>query len=163
MSEARVPARTIDFEIIQRVFFSPAISSPCIRDFRVRLWESVMASMRAELVAEVLWELKKVNKLATYTEISSRAGFKPGANGKTILTSLEVVRRDWPHLQWWRALPDDCCLEAKSDHCTCLQANGYTLEEAKGKKPGMTVVDLTTVLYSWEEEPAAAATAVVPA
>ena len=81
-----------------------------------------MASMRAELVAEVLWELKKINKLATYTEISQRAGFKPGANGKTILTSLDVVKRDWPHLQWWRALPDDCCLAKDSDHCTHLQS-----------------------------------------
>jgi hypothetical protein len=118
-----------------------------------------MASMRAELVAEVLWELKKVNKLATYTEISSRAGFKPGINGKTILTSLEVVKRDWPHLQWWRALPDDCCLTADSDHCQQLATNGYSLEEAKGKKAGVTIVDLTTVLYSWEEEPVAAAPA----
>jgi len=119
--------------------------------------------MRAELVAEVLWELKKVNKLATYTEISSRAGFKPGVNGKTILTSLDVVKRDWPHLQWWRALPDDCCLVRESDHCGQLTANGYTLEDAKGKKSGVTIADITTVLYTWEDEPVvAAAAATVP-
>lgn len=116
-----------------------------------------MASMRAEMVAEVLWELKKVNKLATYTEVSLRAGFKPGVNGKTILTSLEAVKRDWPHLQWWRALPDDCCLAVESDHCQQLKMNGYSLEEAKGKKPGVTIADISAVLYTWEDEPVAAA------
>lgn len=115
-----------------------------------------MASMRAELVAEVLWELKKINKLATYTEIAQRAGFKPGANGKTILNSLDVVKRDWPHLQWWRALPDDFCLDKQTDHVDQLQANGFTLEDVKGKKSGVTVVDLTTSLYTWEEDPAVA-------
>lgn len=121
-----------------------------------------MASMRAELVAEVLWELKKINKLATYTEISQRAGFKPGANGKTILNSLDVVKRDWPHLQWWRALPDDCCLPKDSPHVEELQANGFSIEDAKGKKTGITVVGLTSVLYTWNDEPVAAAAAVVP-
>lgn len=115
-----------------------------------------MASMRAEMVAEVLWELKKVNKLATYTEISQRAGFKPGVNGKTILSSLDAVKRDWPHLQWWRALPDDCCLDKQSDHVTHLQANGYSVEEAKGKKSGVTIVDIQTVLYTWEDDPVGA-------
>lgn len=119
-----------------------------------------MASMRAELVAEVLWELKKINKLATYTEISQRAGFKPGANGKTILNSLDTVKRDWPHLQWWRALPDDCCLPKDSDHVGHLQSNGFATEEMKGKKTGVTLTELGTVLYSWEEEPVA--TAAVP-
>jgi hypothetical protein len=116
-----------------------------------------MASMRAELVAEVLWELKKINKLATYTEISLRAGFRPGANGKTILNCLDVVKRDWPHLQWWRALPDDCCLPKDSDHVEHLQANGFTLEEVKGKKSGMTLADMASALYTWEDEPATAA------
>ena len=115
-----------------------------------------MASMRAELVAEVLWELKKVNKLATYTEIALRAGFKPGVNGKTILTSLDVVKRDWPHLQWWRALPDDCCLERESDHVGQLCTNGFSVEDVKGKKAGVTVVDIASVLYTWEDEPLAA-------
>lgn len=119
-----------------------------------------MASMRAELVAEVLWELKKINKLASYTEIALRAGFKPGANGKTILNSLDAVKRDWPHLQWWRALPDDYCLDRQTDHVQQLQANGFTMEDVKGKKTGVTVADLTTSLYTWEEEVVVAA--VVP-
>jgi hypothetical protein len=114
-----------------------------------------MASLRAELVAEVLWELKKVNKLATYTEIALRAGFKPGANGKTILNSLEAVKRDWPHLQWWRALPDDLCLERNADQVEHLRANGFHLEDTKGKKSAVTVADLEVVLYTWEDEPIA--------
>lgn len=119
-----------------------------------------MASMRAELVAEVLWELKKINKLATYTEISQRAGFKPGANGKTILNSLDVVKRDWPHLQWWRALPDDCCLPKDSDHVEHLQANGFSVEDAKEAKTKIKVVGLSSVLYTWNDEPVAAEAAV---
>lgn len=114
-----------------------------------------MASLRAELVAEVLWELKKINKLASYTEIALRAGFKPGANGKTILNSLEAVKRDWPHLQWWRALPDDFCLDRNSDQVEHLRANGFPLEEVKGKRAGLTIVDLATVVYTWDDEPVA--------
>lgn len=121
-----------------------------------------MASMRAELVAEVLWELKKINKLATYTEIALRAGFKPGANGKTILSSLDAVKRDWPHLQWWRALPDDFCLNRDTDHVEHLQANGFGVEEMKGKKSSVTIADLASSIYTWEEEPTVVATAAVP-
>ena len=65
-----------------------------------------MASVRAEAVAEVLWELKRMEKLATWTVVAGRAGFKAGAGGKNLLTCMETVRRDWPHLQWWRAVPD---------------------------------------------------------
>jgi hypothetical protein len=118
--------------------------------------ESDMASLRAELVAEVLWELKKVNKLATYTEIALRAGFKPGANGKTILNSLDAVKKDWPHLQWWRALPDDYCLDGGGEQANHLRINGYTLETHKAKKSGITIADLATSLYTWEEEAAEA-------
>ncbi|MFO0918022.1 MAG: hypothetical protein U0872_06860 [Planctomycetaceae bacterium] len=117
-----------------------------------------MASLRAELLAEVLWELKKINKVATYTEVSLRAGFKPGAGFKTVLTSLEAVKRDWPHLQWWRALPDDGCVERESDHAGQLQAAGYSFEDVKGRKTAVTLADLKSVLYSWEEEPVVAET-----
>lgn len=119
-----------------------------------------MASLRAELLAEVLWELKKINKLATYTEVSLRAGFKPGAAYKTVLTSLEAIRRDWPHLQWWRALPDDGCIERVSDHAEQLQAAGFAIEDVKGRKSAITLADLKSVLYTWEDEPLAAETVV---
>ena len=65
-----------------------------------------MASVRAENVAEVVWELKRVDKYATYTEVATRAGFKPGVAGKTLQTVLANVQRDWPHLQWWRTIPE---------------------------------------------------------
>ena len=60
-------------------------------------------STRAQAIAEILWQLKKAEKLATLTSIAARAGFSPGANGRTVSTCLKTVRRDWPHLQWWRA------------------------------------------------------------
>ena len=39
--------------------------------------------------------------------IADRAGFNPGSGGRTVITCLKTVRRDWPHLQWWRAVPDN--------------------------------------------------------
>ncbi len=64
-------------------------------------------SSRAQAVADILWELKKAEKLATFTSIAARAGFPPGLNGRTVSTTLKIVRRDWPHLQWWRAIADN--------------------------------------------------------
>ena len=66
-----------------------------------------MASTRAQEVAEVLWELKRADKVATYSLIAKRAGFSAGTKGRTMKTCLKTVRRDWPHLQWWRAINDD--------------------------------------------------------
>jgi hypothetical protein len=41
-----------------------------------------MPTIRAEAVAEVLWELKKMEKLATFSAVAERAGFKgPTCNG----------------------------------------------------------------------------------
>ena len=66
-----------------------------------------MASTRASAVAEVLWELKRMDKIATYGAIAHRAGFSAGANGRAMLTCLKTIRKEWPHLQWWRAIRDD--------------------------------------------------------
>ena len=66
-----------------------------------------VASTRAQAIAHALWELKKAEKLATLTSIATRVGFSPGVNGRTVNTSLKTVRRDWPQLQWWRAVADD--------------------------------------------------------
>ncbi len=65
------------------------------------------ASTRAQAIAHILWDLKKSEKLATLTSIAAQAGFSPGANGRTVSTTLKTVRRDWPHLQWWRAVADN--------------------------------------------------------
>ena len=66
-----------------------------------------LSSTRAQAVAEILWELKKAEKIATLTSIADRAGFSAGSGGRTVITCLKTVRRDWPHLQWWRAVPDN--------------------------------------------------------
>ncbi|HEX4415476.1 MAG TPA: hypothetical protein VH107_17725 [Lacipirellulaceae bacterium] len=70
-----------------------------------------LTSTRAQAIAEILWELKKAEKLATLSSIAMRAGFAPGSGGKTVSTCLKSVRRDWPHLQWWRAVADNGQLE----------------------------------------------------
>jgi alkylated DNA nucleotide flippase Atl1 len=108
-----------------------------------------MPSIRAEAVAEVLWELKQLEKLSTYTEVAERAGFKPGVNGKTILTCLETVRKEWPHLQWWRAVQEDGRLKAESEHAGVLQANGYELSPVTGRAAVVEIVAFETHVYSW--------------
>ena len=84
-----------------------------------------MTSTRAQGVAEVLWELKRASKIGTYTTIARRAGFSAGSKGRAMLTCMKTVRRDWPHLQWWRAVSDDGKVERASDHATLLVEGGY--------------------------------------
>ncbi len=109
-----------------------------------------MASVRAEGVAEALWELKRLDKLATFTEVATRAGFKPGAGGRTLMTCLLTVQRDWPHLHWWRAIPDDGMVAKESDHAKQLASGGYELLTSSAKKDMMTITSLQDSLFSWE-------------
>lgn len=116
-----------------------------------------MASSRAQEVAEILWELKRAGKLATYSTIARRAGFSPGTNGRTMVSCLKTVRRDWPHLQWWRAVRDDMHLKQGSEHEQILRESGYELAEVKDG--AVTLIDAEVHLMVWEEQvPAAAAT-----
>ncbi len=116
-----------------------------------------MASSRAEEVAEVLFELKRAGKVATYTLIAKRAGFSAGSNGKVMDSCLKVVRRDWPHLHWWRAIKDDGLLETGSEQAKKLAENGYEVE-ASGDK--VAIVAFTSHLMVWREpEPAPVAAA----
>lgn len=115
-----------------------------------------MASVRAENVAEVLWELKRIDKVATYTEVATRAGFKPGAGGRTMLTCLATVQRDWPHLQWWRVIPDDGCVAHDSPHAEQLRTVGFELSAADGRKGFLVIADLESRLFTWDVEPVAA-------
>src|SRR6188472_4769641 len=87
-------------------------------------------STRAQAIAEILWQLKKAEKLATLTSIAARAGFSPDVNGRTVSTTLKIVRRDWPHLQWWRAVADNGRLgeEQKS----YLMKAGFESETVEG-------------------------------
>lgn len=104
-----------------------------------------MASLRAGDVAEILWELKSANKLAACTEVARRAGFRSGQGGKAVLACMRLVRRDWPHLQWWRILQDGGLLEDGSEQITCLRAAGYEVE--KRKRKGQRVI----LVKSWDE------------
>ncbi len=115
-----------------------------------------MASVRAEAVAEVLWELKRMEKLATWTVVAGRAGFKAGAGGKNLLTCLETVRRDWPHLQWWRAVPDTRELAEDAEQVTHLRTAGFNLEPVTGRKAVVQITACETHLMIWEEAPAVA-------
>ena len=111
-----------------------------------------MASVRAEGVAEALFELKRLDKLATFTQVATRAGFKPGAGGRTLMTCLAAVQRDWPHLHWWRAIPDDGLLLKESDHAQKLSLGGFEISAADGKKDMVTIVTLDKSLFTWETQ-----------
>ena len=53
-----------------------------------------MASTRAEEVAEVLWELKRADKVATFSAIAGRAGFSAGTKGRTMVICLKMQVRE---------------------------------------------------------------------
>jgi alkylated DNA nucleotide flippase Atl1 len=108
-----------------------------------------MASIRAEAVAELLWELKRMERLATFTEVAERAGFKPGVGAKNILICLDTVRRDWPHLQWWRVVQDNGHVATNSPHAKLLSENGYVLDQVSGAAGFVQLAELETHLHSW--------------
>lgn len=109
-----------------------------------------MASTRAQEVAEILWELKRADKVATFSAIARRAGFSAGAKGRTMATCLKTVRRDWPHLQWWRAIKDDGLLEEDSEHAKRLRESGFELRPADGQKDKVTLAQLEQHLMQWQ-------------
>ncbi|MCH7688829.1 MAG: hypothetical protein IH899_19460 [Planctomycetes bacterium] len=111
-----------------------------------------MTSSRAEGVAEVLWELKRAGKVATYSSIARRAGFSAGTNGRSMQTALRTVRRDWPHLQWWRAIQDNGQLERDSEHVDKLKESGYDVEDASGKNDDLTISSIDEHLMLWDGE-----------
>lgn len=116
-----------------------------------------MASTRAEEVAELLWELKRAAKVAKYGVIAKRAGFSAGANGKAMDTCLKIVRRDWPHLQWWRAVSDTSLVVKDSEQAKKLAEAGIGLKA--GKDDTMTLAAPEDVLMEWPEVPAPATAA----
>lgn len=110
-----------------------------------------MASSRAQEVAEILWELKRADKVATFSTIAERAGFSAGANGRTVVTCLKTVRRDWGHLQWWRAIKDDGLIEKGSEHEEKLRECGFEIEDADGQDEAVTIASMQEHLMSWDE------------
>jgi alkylated DNA nucleotide flippase Atl1 len=120
-----------------------------------------MASTRAEEVAELLWELKRASKVAKYSVIAKKAGFSAGANGKAMDTCLKTVRRDWPHLQWWRAVSDTSLVVKDSEQAKKLAEAGIGLKS--GKDDTMTLAAPDEVLMEWPEAPPPAVAAPVAA
>lgn len=118
-----------------------------------------MASARATALAEVLWELKRADKYATCSAVARRAGFAPGPDGRIVRSSLDVVRQEWPHLQWWRVLPDDGRIEATGSLAQQLRDNGVTLE-ADAKTPHVHVLLDERTLMVWASNAAASTTVV---
>jgi alkylated DNA nucleotide flippase Atl1 len=125
------------------------------------------SSTRAQAIAEILWELKKAEKLATLTAIAGRAGFSPGAGGRTVSTTLKIVRRDWPHLQWWRAVADNG--QPDAEQTSYLAKAGFEVETLEGGS--IVIKSFATQLMNWNlredqlndgevETPAASRTAV---
>ncbi len=107
-----------------------------------------MASARAQEVANLLWELKKAGKIGTYTAVARKAGFAPGASGRTILNTLVTVRRDWSHLQWWRVVPDDGVIEADSEQALALAAGGFELKKNKEKKMAIMHMEASCLVWA---------------
>lgn len=115
---------------------------------------AAMVSTRAQSVAEVLWELKKADRVATLTAVARRAGFSPGSNGRTVLTALKAVKRDWSHLQWWRAVPDSGLVEKGSLHAEKLEEVGFELQDAESDDDTemVSIVDYEEYTMVWEDE-----------
>lgn len=116
-----------------------------------------MSSTRANDVAEALFELKRADKVATYTAIAQRAGFSAGSNGRAMKTALKTVRRDWPHLQWWRAIDDTNVIESGEQE-EMLQEFGVEIEK-DGDGPKVALNEDQVMDWSNGEEQAETATA----
>jgi alkylated DNA nucleotide flippase Atl1 len=108
-----------------------------------------MASTRATEVAEALWELKRADKVATFSAIAQRAGFSAGANGRAMATCIKTIRRDWPHLQWWRAISDDGSVEKGSVQEEKLLELGLAIDESKSNKKQVKVHVDEARLMDW--------------
>ena len=61
--------------------------------------------------------------MASFSAIAERAGFSAGSEGRTVRKCLVTVRRDWPHLQWYRAIADNGIVES-DEHAERLQEIG---------------------------------------
>lgn len=112
-----------------------------------------MASTRAPAVAEILWELKRVDKIARYSTIAARAGFNAGANGRAMLTCLSTIQKEWPHLQFWRAIRDDGTVQSGSQQSRELEQWGATLQPDHEPGRSAVLVDESRVMI-WEDDAA---------
>ena len=117
-----------------------------------------MATSRADGLAEALYEMKRAGKIATFSQIARRCGFSAGNNGRTVQSTLKTVRRDWPHLHWWRAVKDDGILDEDPEQAVKLKEAGYELEESKkGNRIVSTTLEGHLMLWELPEVSPAAA------
>ncbi|MCA9076481.1 MAG: hypothetical protein KDA93_15755 [Planctomycetaceae bacterium] len=118
-----------------------------------------MSSTRAQEVAEVLWELKRADKVAKFSAIAERAGFSAGTNGRAMHTCIKTIRRDWPHLQWWRAITDDETVDKGSDQLEHLTELGVSVDE-QASSDGQVKLDVQDdLLMNWSPSEGETATA----
>jgi hypothetical protein len=59
---------------------------------------------------------------------------------------LKNVRRDWPHLEWWRVVSDNGQLDA--EQAACLTAGGYGISEIGSDRFEINQFD--EQLLTWE-------------
>jgi len=105
-----------------------------------------MASTRAPAVAEILWELKRVDKIAKFSAIAERAGFSAGANGRAMITCLSTIQKEWPHLQAWRAIRDDGTVPNDSEQSRELEQWGATLSADSDPTRASVLIDESRVM-----------------
>ena len=110
-----------------------------------------MASTRAAEVAELLWELKRADKVAMFSVIARRAGFSAGSTGRAMNTCLKTVRRDWPHLQWWRAISDDATVEEGGEQAEKLAELGIEIDESESSDGHVKLALQDDLLMSWDQ------------
>lgn len=95
--------------------------------------------------------MKRNEKLGTYSTVAERAGFSAGTNGRTMISCLKKIRREWPHLEWWRALEDSLKLTKGSEQAKALEKNGYEMEAHGSDDKHVKPAELEVHLVVWEE------------
>ena len=65
--------------------------------------------------------------------------------------------RLWPHLEWWRAVPDDGKVERSSDHASLLIEGGYDITDDEADEEKSVVTDFEEQIMNWDEEEGAEA------
>ncbi len=118
-----------------------------------------MGSARASAVAEVLWELKRVDKVARFSVIGARAGFNSGSNGRAMKVCLDAIRKEWPHLQSWRAIPDDGAVDVQSQQAKDLKAWGVTIQGQDNGRGDIQLDDSRVMDWTENKAPVAASDA----
>lgn len=68
-----------------------------------------------------------------------------------MISCLKKIRREWPHLEWWRALEDCLKLQKGSEQAKALEQNGYPMEASGSDDKHVKPAELEVHLVVWEE------------